>query len=126
MIILRRKIYSGVGTQAIYKINRFLNPSKSNIQLARSTIKTKQVAEKVGHAVADRYAVTAAIAGPAVPVFGVSQGLALVYAGAPNIVRKIPVAGKLVVKAENSNLVKKMGKPVHKAVDYMFKPGRRP
>lgn len=124
-MIIRRKTFSGIGTQIIHKANQFLRPGKSKVQLARSTIKTKQAVEKVGHAVADRYAVTAAIAGPVVPVPFVSQGLALAYAGAPNVIRKIPVAGNLVVKAENSKVVKSLGKPVHKAVDYLFKPGTR-
>ena len=97
---------------------------KSTGQLRRGTIKTKSVAEKVGHAVGDRAPVAAAIAGPAVPILGVSQGLAGVYVISPRLVKKIPGLGKVITKAEDCKVAKAIGKPIHEFTDYLFKAGK--
>ena len=120
-MIIKRKLYSGKGTQVIYKT---LSPFYKNKQTAkRAAIKVKQPLEKVGHKVADRYAIAGAMAGPALPIPVVSQAAGLTYAISPTAVKAIPVIGPAVKQLEGTKAIKTTAKPVHKAVDWLFKAG---
>lgn len=122
MIILRQRVYSGKGTQLIY--NSLLKSGMKPAKARRKAIKIKQPLEKVGHALADRAATTAAIAGPAMPVPGVSWALAGGYAVSPKTIKAVPGLGQYVGLIENSKISKGIAKPIHKAVDSAFKIGR--
>ena len=122
MIILRQKKYSGSGTRFIY--NTLKKSGVNGNKAKRIAIKIKQPLEKVGHAVADRAATTAAIAGPAMPIPGVSWAVAGGYAISPGTVKAVPGLGKYVGAIENSKISKGISKPIHKAVNSLFKIGK--
>jgi len=122
-MIIKRKLYSGKGTQAIYKI---INPLyKNKIAARRATIKVKKPLEKAGHEIADRYAVSLAIAGPALPIPVVSQVAGATYTFAPSVVKATPVIGPAISRVEKTKIVKATAKPVHKATDWLFKAGSK-
>ena len=124
-MIIKRKLYSGVGTQTIYKtISPFI---KDKAKARRAAIKIKQPLEKVGHKFADRYAIAGAIAGPAFPVPVASWIAGGTYLVSPKAVKSVlPKKGKeLLTKVEQSKAIKTAAEPVHKLTDRLFKIGRR-
>ena len=122
MIILRQKKYSGSGTRFIY--NTLRKGGVNGDKAKRIAIRIKRPLEKVGHAVADRAATTAVIAGPGMPIPFASWAVAGGYAISPGTVKAVPGLGKYVGAIENSKLSRGVAKSIHKGVDGLFKIGK--
>lgn len=137
MIILRQKEYSGIGTKYLYKKNlRTMSPVSAKraaiVQKRKVVQRIENTAEKAGGEAFRRVGVGGFIAGPGLPVPGLSWGVGAGYAIAPNTVNKIPVLGNYTRALEGNKVSTKIidsGKTAGKKIGtkltkVLFKTGR--